>query len=174
MLTEKKSYLSFQLDDEIFAINVKKVLEVLQMQKITKVPKTPDYIKGVINFRGEILPVIDTRQKFSLNKVEDYTKFVIIMLNFVRDHKEQKIGAIVDSVMDVFEYKEIDIKDVPELGSRYNLEFIYGMIKREDDFIMILDVDKVFSVEELTIVREITDNEELLENEETEEKITEN
>ncbi len=108
MLTEKKSYLSFQLDDEIFAINVKKVLEVLQMQKITKVPKTPDYIKGVINFRGEILPVIDTRQKFSLNKVEDYTKFVIIMLNFVRDHKEQKFGAIVDSVMDVFEYNGVD------------------------------------------------------------------
>lgn len=160
MITEKKTFLSFQLEKEVFAVNVSKVLEVLQMQKITKVPKTPDYIQGVINFRGEILPVIDTRQKFSLTKVDDYSNFVIIMLNFERNGKEQKIGAIVDSVMDVFEYKELDIKDVPELGSRYNLEFIYGMIKKDDEFIMILDVDKVFSVEELTIVREIIEENE--------------
>ena len=157
MLTEKKSYLSFQLENEIFAVNVINVLEVLQMQKITRVPKTPDYIQGVINFRGDILPVIDTRKKFNLTAVKDMTKFVVIILNFQRGDSEQKIGAIVDSVLDVTDFKEIDIKDVPEMGSRYNLEFIYGMIKFKDDFIMILDVDKVFSTDELTIVKDVAD-----------------
>jgi len=173
MISEKKSFLSFNLESETFAINVIKVLEVLQMQKITSIPKTPDYIKGVLNFRGEIIPVIDTRIKFSLNRAEDLSKHVIIVLDFERDGKQQKVGAIVDSVMDVFEYQEIDIKDVPELGSRYNLEFIYGMIKKDENFITILDVDKVFSVEELSIVKEIIKQKEVEINKEDNEEIEE-
>lgn len=169
MISEKKSFLSFNLESETFAINVIKVLEVLQMQKITSIPKTPDYIKGVLNFRGEIIPVINTRLKFNLTKEEDLSKHVIIVLDFERDNKQQKVGAIVDSVMDVFEYNEIDIKDVPELGSRYNLEFIYGMIKKGENFITILDVDKVFSVEELSIVKDIIKNTEL--EDESDEKL---
>ena len=151
MLQDINSYLSFQLEDEIFAINVKHVMEVLQMQKITKVPKTPKFIKGVVNFRGEILPIINTRQKFNLPSIKDISKSVIIFLTFKRNEKELKVGAIVDTVLDVTSFKEIDIKDVPEMGSKYNLEFIYGMIKVKKDFIMILDVDKVFSTDELDI-----------------------
>ena len=151
MLQDINSYLSFQLEDEIFAINVKHVLEVLQMQKITKLPKTPKFIKGVVNFRGEILPIINTRQKFNLPSIKDISKSVIIFLTFKRNEKELKVGAIVDTVLDVTSFKEIDIKDVPEMGSKYNLEFIYGMIKVKKDFIMILDVDKVFSTDELDI-----------------------
>jgi len=154
MKDEKKSFLSFKIENEIFAIDVKKVLEVLQMKPITTIPKTPDYIKGVINFRGEIIPVIDARIKFNLKTIENYSKSVIIILNFKSQDKNKIIGAIVDSVMDVMEIKEMDVKDLPEIGSRYNLEFIYGMIKHNEDFIMILDVDKVFSVEELNIVKE--------------------
>ena len=151
MLQEKKTYLSFKLEDEIFAIDVKNVLEVLQMQKITNIPKTPDFIKGVVNFRGEILPVVDTRLKFNLPTVKDTSKFVIIFLTFMKKERELKVGAIVDSVLDVTSFKEMDIKDVPEMGSKFNLEFIYGMIKVKDDFVMILDVDAVFSVDELNI-----------------------
>ena len=153
MLQEKKSYLSFKLEDEIFAIEVKNVLEVLQMQKITKVPKTPKFIKGVVNFRGEILPIVDTRLKFSIQEVKDISKFVIIFLTFQKKEKELKVGAIVDEVLDVNDFKEMDIKDVPEMGSKFNLEFIYGMIKVKDDFVMILDVDKVFSTDELNIFK---------------------
>ncbi len=156
MKNDKKSFLSFKIENEIFAVNVKKVLEVLQMKAITTIPKTPDYIKGVINFRGEIIPVIDSRIKFNLHTIEDYSKSVIIILNFEDDSKNKIIGAIVDSVMDVMEIKEMDVKDLPEIGSRYNLEFIYGMIKHKENFIMILDIDKVFSVEELNIVKEVT------------------
>ncbi len=155
MKDEKKSFLSFKIQNEIFAIDVKKVLEVLQMKPITTIPKTPEYIKGVINFRGEIIPVLDARIKFNLKKIKDYSKSVIIILNFQSQNKNKVIGAIVDSVMDVMEIKEMDVKDLPEIGSRYNLEFIYGMIKHNEDFIMILDVDKVFSVEELNIVKEV-------------------
>lgn len=158
MMNDKNSYLSFNLADETFALNVKKVLEVLQMQKITKVPQTPDYIRGVINFRGEILPVIDTRLKFNMPAIEDNPRTIIIVLDLEVKGKELKVGAIADSVKDVIDIKEIDIKDVPEMGSRYNTDFLYGMIRVDEEFIMILDIDKVFSVEEINLVRETSEN----------------
>jgi len=158
MINEKNSYLSFCLADETFAINVKKVLEVLQLQKITKVPQTPEYVRGVINFRGEILPVIDTRLKFNMPEIEDNPRTIIIVLDLEVKGKEVKIGAIADAVKDVIDIKEVDIKDVPEMGSRYNTDFIYGMIRVEEEFVMILDIDKVFSVEEISIVRSSTEN----------------
>ena len=153
--SNKNSYLSFRLGNEIFAITVQKVLEVLEIQKITKVPKTPNHIRGVINFRGEILPVIDTRIKFNLPIAEETIKTVIIVLDLQINDKTMTLGAIADSVCDVLEINETDIKAVPELGSRYNVEFLIGMFKNDDGFIMILDIDKVFSVEELSIVLDV-------------------
>jgi len=154
MINEKESYLSFNLADETFAINVKKVLEVLQMQKITKVPQTQSYVRGVINFRGEILPVIDTRIKFNMPSIEDNARTIIIVLDLQIKGKEIKVGAIADAVKDVIDIKGIDIKDVPEMGSRYNTDFIFGMIRVDENFIMILDIDKVFSVDEINLVRD--------------------
>lgn len=153
----KKSYLSFSLENEIFAIDVHKVLEVLEYQKVTQVPKTPDYIRGVVNFRGDILPVIDTRLKFNMAKTESTKKTVIIVLNLKIKEKKMVIGALADSVKDVLAIEEKKIKIVPELGSRYNTEFIEGMVKTEEGFIMILNIDKVFSVDELNILKETTD-----------------
>jgi len=158
MINEKNSFLSFCLADETFAINVKKVLEVLQLQKITRVPQTPDYVRGVINFRGEILPVVDTRLKFNMPQIEDNPRTIIIVLDLEVKGKEIKIGAIADAVKDVIDIKEIDIKDIPEMGSRYNTDFIYGMIRFEEEFVMILDIDKVFSVEEISMVRNVSEN----------------
>jgi len=158
MTDEKNSYLSFSLADETFALNVKKVLEVLQLQKITKVPQTPDYIRGVINFRGEILPVIDTRLKFNMPAIEDNPRTIIIVLDLVVKGKDLKIGAIADEVKDVIDIKDSDIKEVPEMGSKYDTDFIYGMIRLNEEFVMILDIDKVFSVEEISIVRETSEN----------------
>jgi purine-binding chemotaxis protein CheW len=149
----KKSYLSFRLGDEIFAISVHKVLEVLEYQKITKVPKTPDYIKGVINFRGEILPVISTRVKFNMPYIEETIKTVIIVLELETRGKIIVLGAVADSVKDVIEISGDQIKPVPELGSRYDTEFIQGMIKSEQGFIMLLNIDKVFSTDDISILK---------------------
>ncbi len=159
MINEKDSYLSFKLADETFAISVKKVLEVLQMQKITKVPQTQSYVRGVINFRGEILPVIDTRIKFNMPAIQDNARTIIIVLDLNIKSKNVKVGAIADAVKDVIDIKTIDIKDVPEMGSRYNTDFIYGMIRQDEEFIMILDIDKVFSVEEVNLINQNNDAE---------------
>lgn len=166
---KKTHYLSFKLDKEIFAVSVYKVLEVLQMQKVTLVPKAPDYIKGVINFRGEILPVIETRTKFNMPERQESEKYVIIVLDLKVNNQKIILGAIADGVRDVLEINEEDIKDVPEMGSNYNTEFLSGMLKKDDGFIMILDIDKVFSVEDLSIMTETTvsmETEEISEEEE--------
>lgn len=161
----KKSYLSFRLGDETFAVSVHKVLEVLEIQRITKVPKTPDYIKGVINFRGDILPVIETRVKFNMPKVEDTPKTVIIVLDLKVKDKAVVLGAIADNVKDVIEITDSQIKSVPEMGSQYNTEFIQGMIKTDKGFTMLLSIDKVFSADDITIVKEAAEMAEAAEQE---------
>jgi purine-binding chemotaxis protein CheW len=149
---ERKSYyLSFKLDKEIFAVSVYKVLEVLQKQNVTQVPKAPEYIRGVINFRGEILPVVETRTKFNMPEREEDGKYVIIVLDLQINGHKLILGAMADGVKDVLEIKEEDIKDVPEMGSNYNTEFMEGMLKVDEGFIMVLDIDKVFSVEDVAL-----------------------
>ncbi len=143
----KKSYLSFLLYKEIFAIDVINVLEVLEKQTITFVPDTPEYIVGVVNFRGEILPVIESRLKFNM-PVRQEAKYVIVVLDLILNGKKQLIGAIVDSVVDVIEISDNEIQDVPEMGSNYQAEYIKGMLKTKNSFTMILNIHKVFSKHE--------------------------
>lgn len=160
------TYLSFNLANEIFGVSVRKVLEVLEIQRITKVPRTPEYVRGVINFRGEILPVIDTRMKFLMPSIEDTSKTVIIVLDLRLESKKVMIGAIADSVNDVFKATPDDIKQVPDIGSRYNTEFITGMIKKDQNFIMMLDVEKVFSTDNLILISDFDETDGIEEPEE--------
>jgi purine-binding chemotaxis protein CheW len=148
----QQHYLSIKLNDELFAINVNKVLEVLQNQQTTKIPNVPDFIKGVINFRGEIVPVIEARQKFKMPQREDNQKYVIIVLDLEVNDKKILLGVIVDGVKDVLELSDDIIKDVPEMGTNYNIEFIKGMVKLDKGFLMLLNVDRVFSSEEINII----------------------
>jgi purine-binding chemotaxis protein CheW len=151
---KKNSFLSFRIGKETFAVSVQKALEVLEKQYITEVPNVPDYIEGVINFRGNIIPVIDTRVKFHLPKRGKNEKYVVIVFDLFIDNKKMLIGAIADSVQDVIAFDEANILEVPELGFNYNAEFILGMLKNENSFTMILDIDKVFSVEEVSIMKQ--------------------
>ncbi len=162
----KDYYLSFSLDKEIFAVSVYKVLEVLENQKMTEVPKSPDYIKGVINFRGEILPVIDMRKKFCLPEQEDDSKYVIIVLDLRIGSQKLILGAMTDGVRDVLEIEKEKIGEVPEMGSNYNTEFINGMYHFEDKFMMLLNIDKVFESDDLLQMNQAVGN-----NIETEEAI---
>jgi purine-binding chemotaxis protein CheW len=149
----KKVFLSFRLGKETFAVSVKKVLEVLQKQHITEVPDVPPYIRGVINFRGDILPICDARLKFSIESITDDEKHVIIVLDLENNNQRLRIGAIADGVKDVISIEETDIKPVPEMGLRYNAEFLTGMIKSGEGFIMILNVDKVFTTDEVDFLK---------------------
>lgn len=143
------SYLSFKLGDELFASNVSKVLNILEMMKITKVPKTPSYMKGVINLRGTVLPVVDTRYKFGMTPTETTSDTCILVLDVEVDGESINIGALVDSVQEVLEIEQEDIQPPPSIGSKYQSEFIFGMLKHNEEFIMLLDMDKVFSVDEI-------------------------
>jgi purine-binding chemotaxis protein CheW len=156
----KNVFLSFRLGKETFAVSVKKVLEVLQKQQITEVPDVPEYIKGVINFRGDILPICDSRVKFNIPVPSDDEKNVVIVLDLENNGKKMRIGAIADGVKDVISIEETDIRPIPEMGLKYNVEYLSGMIKNRDNFIMILNVDKVFTSEETTQIQKSieTDN----------------
>ncbi|MFW5792718.1 MAG: chemotaxis protein CheW [Bacteroidota bacterium] len=148
------SYLSFQLGDEMFAADVGKVLEILELCPITKVPRSPAYMRGVINLRGKVLPVLDTRIKFGLSATEDSVDTCIVVLDVDMDGESLHLGALVDSVDEVLELGKADIEPPPTLGSKFNPEYLHGMVKKEDVFIMVLDVDKVFSTDELIIAHE--------------------
>jgi purine-binding chemotaxis protein CheW len=148
----KQAYLSFRLSNELFAVNAFKVLEVLEQQYITEIPQTPDYVLGVINFRGEILPVFDTRRKFNMPQRDENQKFVIIVLDLVIEGQQVLIGTTADGVKDVIEIDENEIKDVPEVGSSFNIEFLDGIIYRDNGFIMMLNVDKIYAEENVELM----------------------
>lgn len=147
--TQIQSYLTFKLGDEIFAANVSKVLNILEMTKITKVPKAPPFMKGVINLRGSVLPLIDTRIKFGMTEIEFTTNTCILVLDIVLNDESVRVGSLVDSVREVIEIKDNQIQEPPSLGSKYKSEFISGMAKIDDTFIMILDLEQIFSSDDI-------------------------
>lgn len=161
MSTEKieiNSYLSFKLGDEVYAANVSKVLNILEMTKITKVPKAPEYMKGVINLRGSVLPVVDTRIKFAMSPTEYTTNTCILVLEIEIDGESLHVGGLVDSVQEVLEIEKNQILPPPNIGNKFKSQFITGMYKLTDDqFIMILDMDKIFTIDDLLALKENTD-----------------
>lgn len=155
-LSKINSFLSFKLGDEEFAAHVGKVLNILEMTKITEVPRAPEYMKGVINLRGTVLPVIDTRIKFGMSPTEYTTNTCIIVLDVDMDGESIHVGALVDSVQAVLEFDAKNIMPAPSIGSRYRSEFIEGVVNVDDKFIMLLNMDAVFSSDELTKMHDKT------------------
>ena len=158
MQTENKqdSYLSFKIGEESFATNVSKVLEILELPKITKIPNAPDYMLGVINLRSKVLPVLDTRIKFGLQPGDVTVNTIIIVLNLVFEGESLTLGALVDAVDEVLELNTSDIEAVPSIGSGYRLDYLSGMVKSNEKFIMLLDVDKLFSTDEINSAQAIS------------------
>lgn len=151
---EINSYLSFKLGDEVFAANVSKVLNILELTKITKVPKAPEYMKGVINLRGSVLPLVDTRIKFGMEPTEFTNNTCILVLDIDFDGESVHVGALVDGVQEVLEINGSEVEPPPSIGSKYKSEFIEGVAKNEEDFIMILDMDLIFTNDELKVLTE--------------------
>ena len=143
------SYLTFKLGEEEFAAHVGKVLNILEMTKITEVPKSPDYMKGVINLRGSVLPVIDTRIKFGMTPTEYTPNTCIVVMDIDMDGDSIHVGALVDSVQAVLEIEDTQILPPPSIGHKYRSEFIEGVANINDSFIIILNMDEVFSSEEV-------------------------
>lgn len=143
-------YITFKLGDELFAINVFQVREILDLMPITKVPTAPEHLRGVVNVRGKAIPVVDLRRRFGLPPVADTVHTRIVVLELDLDGAPCTVGGQADSVHNVIELDATEIEPPPSLASRWRAELVRGMARRGEDFIMILDVDRIFSMEDLT------------------------
>jgi purine-binding chemotaxis protein CheW len=146
-------FLTFKLDQEIFALDIGKVREVLDFTSVTKVPQTPDFMRGVINLRGSVVPVVDLRLKFGLPRTEKTVNTCIIITEVQMEGETLVLGAMADSVQEVLDLESDQIEPPPRIGSKLNTDFIRGMGKRGDEFIIILDIDYIFSAQELSIAQ---------------------
>jgi len=145
-------YLTFSLAGEEYGIGILKVKEIIGMMTITIVPQTPDYIKGVINLRGKVIPVIDLRAKFSIQQAEYTERTCIIVVEISAKGRTILMGIVVDSVSEVLNIKSADIEETPAFGTKLNTEFILGLAKVGGGIKILLDIDSVLSVEEAILM----------------------
>lgn len=141
------NFLFFKLGDERFAIDVSYIIEVLELHKITEIPQSQDFIKGVTNFRGEILPVIDSHKKLNIDKTDDKT--IVIIMNIEENGKKTLIGITANSVNNVNQVFDNEISSIPDSSLSINRDYLSGMIKQDKYIIFILNVNKAFSPTEL-------------------------
>lgn len=160
------SYLTFRLGKEEYATHVSQVLNILEMTEITTVPKSPEYMKGVINLRGMVLPVVDTRLKFGMQETEYTDKTCIVVMDLEMDGELVHVGALVDEVVAVIEIDESEIKPRPGIGNTYESDFIIGLAKTDEHFILILDPVKIFSTSEINVLKEKMEIKEAIEEKE--------
>jgi len=154
-ITEITQYLTFKLEEELFALDIGKVREVLDFTSITKVPQTPDYMRGVINLRGSVVPVVDLRLKFGMGLAEKTVNTCIIIAEVELDGEKVVMGAMADAVQEVLDLEPDQIEPAPRIGTKLNTEFIKGMGKHAEQFIIILDIDQVFSSDDKSAALEM-------------------
>lgn len=147
-------YLTFKLGQENYGIEILKVQEIIEILEITNVPRTPDYVKGVINLRGKVIPVVSLRLKFGLEEKEITRTTCIIVVELNCGDTQIKMGLTVDEVSEVLEIDGANIEPTPSFGTSVNTEFILGMAKVENSVTTLLDIDKVMSEQEIEILQE--------------------
>jgi len=155
------TYLSFVICGDLYAVNVTKVLEVLQKEQITKVPNAPSYIRGIINFRGDVVPVFETRIRFNLPERADEQPYNIIVLDVSEGNDMFRLGAVVDKVKDVITIDDAEIKPVPTMSHEFNTDFLSGIFRLKEEFVMLLNVEKVFTSDELVVIQKSKEIEQL-------------
>ena len=138
-------YLTFMLDRELFAIDIQRIREVLAFTSVTKVPRTPDFMRGVINLRGHVVPVVDLRVKLGLSPIEKTIDTCVIIIEVEIDGERTVLGALADSVQEVIDLAPAQIAPPPRMGTRIDTDCISGIGRRDEQFIVILDIDRVLS-----------------------------
>ena len=172
MSNNLNQYLTFKLEEETYALDISRVHSVLDFEKITKVPKIPDFMRGVINLRGSVVPIVDLKLKFGLPLTEKTIDTCVIIVEIVLDNEPTVLGILADSVQEVINLETSQIEPPPKIGTRLRTEFITGMGKKDDEFIILLDLDKVFTLEELSMVQEMGQSEADTESEESFEEVS--
>jgi purine-binding chemotaxis protein CheW len=146
-------YLTFNLGEEGYGIEILKVQEIIGIQNITRVPRAPDYVKGVINLRGKVIPVIDLRLKFGMPEKEFTRETCIIMVQAATDDGFLIMGLIVDIVSEVLDIAREQIEPPPSLGTNVDVRFILGLARTGNDVKILLDIDRVLSLQEMTALK---------------------
>lgn len=142
-------YLTFKLDKETFALDVAKVREILDFTTVTKVPQTPEFMRGVINLRGSVVPVMDLRLKFGMAPTVKTVNTCIIVVEVAAEGATIILGALADSVQEVIDLDPEQIEPAPRIGTKLDTSFIGGMGKHNGNFLMILEIDEIFSSADL-------------------------
>lgn len=148
------SYITFKLGDELFAIDVAHVREVLDLSEITRVPTAPPCMRGVVNVRGSAVPVVDLRDRFGLPPTADTVNTRIIVLELPLDGELTVVGGLADSVHEVLELERSQIREPPRIAMRWRADMIEGLGKKAEQFIIVLDIARVFSTDDALLVAE--------------------
>jgi purine-binding chemotaxis protein CheW len=152
-MTEREGkYLTFSMAEEEYGIGILKIREIIGMMPITAVPRTPEFVKGVINLRGKVIPVVDLRLRFEMESIDYTERTCIIVVEIAGPAGIVQIGIVVDSVSEVLNIKREDIEDTPAFGTKLNTEYILGMAKMEGGVKILLDIDSVLIGEEITML----------------------
>ena len=149
LTAEPGQYITFKLGDEVFAINVLHVREVLDLTPITRVPTAPPYMRGVVNVRGKAVPVVDLRAKFGLPAAPDTVHTRILVIEVELDGEAIVVGGQADSVREVIELDASQLAPAPRIATRWRSQMVRGMARRGEDFVLILDVEKIFALDDL-------------------------
>ena len=155
-----EKYLTFSLGSEEYGVEILKVREIIGLLDITPVPHTPEFIKGVINLRGKVIPVIDLRLKFGLKPKEYDERTCIIVVEVSNEAGSVMMGIVVDSVSEVLNISSTDIEPAPKFGTNIDTKFILGMAKTKDRVKILLDINKVLTQEEIGVVTQTVEKSE--------------
>ncbi|MEW5924863.1 MAG: chemotaxis protein CheW [Candidatus Zixiibacteriota bacterium] len=150
-------YLAFRLAQEEYGLEILKVREIIGLMGITKVPRTPNYIRGVINLRGKVIPVLDLRQKFGMETREDTQETCIIVVDIRTKDGTLQMGILVDAVSEVLDIKEGEIEETPSFGHEVNTDFILGIGKVKNEVKILLDIDKILTSNDLSTAATVSD-----------------
>jgi len=148
-------YLTFKLDNEDYGIHILKIKEIIGMMAITSVPRTPHFVKGVINLRGKVIPVLDLRAKFDMESIDYTERTCIIVVEIESLNGTILMGIVVDSVSEVLNIKGEEVEDTPTFGTKLNTEYILGMAKMEGGVKILLDIDRVLGSEEMQLLEKV-------------------
>jgi purine-binding chemotaxis protein CheW len=151
---ESQQYVTFSLGEELFGVEVSRTREILSLTPVTKVPQTPDYLLGVINLRGQVVPVVDMRLKLGMVAGAETEDTCIIVVDVQVDGEIITVGALADAVREVMDIRSDQIEPPPRLGTRLNTEFINGMGKVDEQFMILLNIDRIFNSDELVLVQD--------------------
>ncbi|MDH3354810.1 MAG: chemotaxis protein CheW [Chromatiales bacterium] len=147
--SNSQQHLTFVLGDENYGVDILRVQEIKGWSPVTHIPNTPEYMRGVLNLRGTIVPIVDLRMRFNMDTVEYTPLTVVIVLSVKTGDRERTLGIVVDGVSDVLTIKEGELKPTPDFGGAISTEYIKGLVTVDEKMVMLLDIDLLLSIDEL-------------------------